>query len=167
MTSRRTDPSTGQGRLRESLAAAERAIEGRTTLGLGSQDVKQGYRNGLEAALRLGDTGTVDRLLRIVEDAPIGLRPPYLAALADLFRARLAGDAPEADRLFASATAQFTAIDVPFEGAIALLEHGEWLSRIGRADEAAQLIARSRDAFDRLGAGVWVERAAAAQPVLA
>ena len=63
-TCRRTAPCSAatsavrlaEGRLREALAAAERAIEGRQTLGLGSQDVKQGYRNGLEAALALGDT---------------------------------------------------------------------------------------------------------------
>jgi hypothetical protein len=73
--------------------------------------------------LALGDTETADRLLRIVEDAPIGLRPPYLAALAARFRARLAGDAPEADRLFAAAAAQFAAIEVPFEEAVVRLEH--------------------------------------------
>ncbi|MGZ4333835.1 MAG: hypothetical protein ACXVRJ_06135 [Gaiellaceae bacterium] len=111
-----------EGRLRECLAAAERAIEGRLTLGLGSQDVKQGYRHGIEAALALGDTDTVERLLRIVEDAPVGLRPPYLAAIVQRFRARLAGDNPEAARLFAGAAAQFAAIEVPFEEAVVLLE---------------------------------------------
>jgi len=155
-----------EGRLRETLAAAERAIEGRLTLGLGSQDVKQGYRNGVEAALALGDTEAADRLLRIVEDAPIGLRPPYLAALAARFRARLAGDAPEADRLFAAAAAQFAAIEVPFEEGVVRLEHGEWLVRIGRADEGAPLIAAAREAFERLGATVWLERANAAGAVL-
>jgi class 3 adenylate cyclase/tetratricopeptide (TPR) repeat protein len=154
-----------EGRLREALAAAERAIEGRLTLGLGSQDVKQGYRHGLEAALGLGDTETIERLLRIVEEAPIALRPPYLAALADRFRARLAGDAPEADRLFSAAAAQFAAIDVPFEEAVVLLEHGEWLMRIGRADEAARLIGQARETFEDLRAIPWLERAAAASAV--
>ena len=154
-----------EGRLRESLAAAERAIEGRLTLGLGSQDVKQGYRSGLEAALGLGDTETADRLLRVIEEAPVGLRPPYLAALADRFRARLLGDAPEADRLFASAAAQFAAIDVPFEEAVVLLEHGEWLARIGRPDEGARLVGRARETFEHLGAAVWIARAADARPV--
>jgi class 3 adenylate cyclase/tetratricopeptide (TPR) repeat protein len=154
-----------EGRMREALAAAERAIEGRQTLGLGSQDVKQGFRNGLEAALALGDLDSVNRLLRIVEDAPVGLRPPYLAALAQRFRARLAGDAPEADRLFASAAGGFAAIDVVFEEAVVQLEHAEWLSRIGRPGEAEQLVARARETFERLGATPWLERAAAAEPI--
>ena len=155
-----------EGRLRESLTAAERAIEGRMTLGLGSQDVKQGYRHGLEAALSLGERDTVERLLRIIEEAPIGLRPPYLAALAQRFRARLAGDSPEADRLFAGATAQLAAIEVPFEEAVALVEHGEWLVRIGRPAEAEPLLARARETFERLRATPWLERTNAASPVL-
>jgi tetratricopeptide (TPR) repeat protein len=156
-----------EGRLRECLAAAERAIEGRATLGLGSQDVKQGYRHGLEAALALGDLDTADRLLRIVEEAPIGLRPPYLAALANRYRARLAGDAPEADRLFATAAAQFGAIEVQFEEAVVQLEHAEWLNRIGRTDEAESLLQRARATFERLRATPWLERAAAAGAVAA
>jgi len=154
-----------EGRLREALAAAERAIDGRLTLGLGSQDVKQGYRHGLEAALALGDRETAERLLRIVEESPVGLRPPYLAAIAHRFRARLAGDGPEADRLFAAAAAQFTAIEVPFEEAVVLLEHGEWLARIGRPDEADELLARARETFERLRAVPWLERASAATAV--
>jgi hypothetical protein len=154
-----------EGRLRECLAAAERAIEGRLTLGLGSQDVKQGYRHGIEAALALGEAEAADRLLRIVEEAPVGLRPPYLAAIAQRFRARLAGDGPEADRLFAGAAAQFAAIEVPFEEAVVLLEHAEWLARIGRPAESEPLLAQARETFERLGAVPWLERATAASTV--
>jgi hypothetical protein len=146
--------------------AAERAIEGRLTLGLGSQDVKQGYRHGLEAALGLGENETVDRLLRIVEEAPVGLRPPYLAALAQRFRARLAGDGAEADRLFSAAAAQFAAIEVPFEEAVVLLEHGEWLLRLGRPADAEPLLGRARETFERLDAAPWLERVAVASTVL-
>ena len=156
-----------EGRLREALTAAERAIEGRLVLGFGAQDVKQGYRHGLEAAFGLGEPDTVDRMLRVIEESPVGLRPPYLSALAHRFRARLAGDDPAADRLFAAAAAQFAAIDVPFEEAVVQLEHGEWLVRIGRVDDGAELIASARETFDRLGATVWLERAAAASTVAA
>jgi class 3 adenylate cyclase/tetratricopeptide (TPR) repeat protein len=149
----------GEGRMREALTAAEHAIEGRQTLGLGSQDVKQGYRNGLEAALALGDVDSLERLLLIVEEAPVGLRPPYLAALAQRFRARLAGDAPEADRLFTSAAGGFAALGIPFEEAVVRLEHAEWLGRIGRPGEAEQLLAQARETFDRLAAMPWLERA--------
>jgi hypothetical protein len=151
--------------MREALTAAERAIDGRHTLGLGSQDVKQGYRNGLEAALALGDLDIAERLLRVVEEAPVGLRPPYLAAVAQRFRARLAGDAPEADRLFAAAAVGFAAIDVAFDEAVVQLEHGEWLRRIGRPGESEQLLARARETFERLRAIPWLERATVADVV--
>ena len=128
--------------------------------------MKQGYRNGLEAALALGDREAAERLLRIVEESPIGLRPPYLAAIAHRFRARLAGDGPEADRLFSGAAAQFSAIEVPFEEAVVLLEHSEWLAQIGRPAEAEPLLARARETFERLGAVPWLERASAASTVL-
>src|SRR5581483_656847 len=124
----RGDLRLAQGRLHEALAAAERAIEGRSTLGLGSQDVKQGYRHGLEAAFQLGDSAALERMLRIVEDAPPGLRPPYLAALAQRFRARMAGDDPAADRLYDAAVAQFASLELPYVVAVTSLEHADWLT---------------------------------------
>ena len=41
------------------------------------------------------------------------MRPPFLAALAQRFRARLAGELPSADRHFAAAVAQFRALRFP------------------------------------------------------
>src|SRR5262249_41074611 len=128
-----------QGRYRDALAAAETAMTGRTALGLGSQDVKVGFRHGLEAALALGEPETAERLLALIDEAPPGLRPPYLAAPAQRYRARLAGELPAADRHFAAALAQFRAIGVRFSEAVVALEYGEWLEGIGRSDEAAPL----------------------------
>jgi tetratricopeptide (TPR) repeat protein len=156
-----------EGRYRDALAAAEHAIAGREALGLGSQDVKQSFRHALEAALALGEPATAERLLAIVEEAPPGLRPPFLAALAHRFRGRLAGELPEADRHFAAALAQFRTLNLPFDEAVVALEYAEWLEAIGRRDEAEPLRASARETFERLGAVPWLERADAGVGVTA
>jgi hypothetical protein len=73
--------------------------------------------------------------------------------------------APEADRLLSAAAAHVAAIDVPCEEAVVLLEHGEWLMRIGRADEGVRLIGQARETFEDLRAIPWLERAVAASAV--
>jgi tetratricopeptide (TPR) repeat protein len=157
--------AAAEGRYRDALVAAERAIAGREALGLGAQDVKQGLRHALESALALGETQTVERLLAIVDDAPQGLRPPFLAALAHRFRARLAGDVPAADRHYAAAVAQFRALELPFDEAVVSVEYAEWLERIGRPDEAAPLRENASEIFGYLRAAPWLERASATEAV--
>ncbi len=150
-----------EGRPREALAAAEDVIAfGRETLGIGSQDIKQAFRQGLEAAFVLGEPDAVERLLRIVEESPPGLRPPSLTALADHYRARLAGADPSADRRFAAARARYAELDMLFYEAVVALEHGQWLAEHGRPDEAGALVAEARDTFERLGATPWLDRTA-------
>ena len=46
--------------------------------------------------------------------------------------------------------------------AVAELELGEWLASHRKADEAARLLARARETFERLHAAPWLERAARA-----
>jgi hypothetical protein len=107
----------------------------------------------------LNDRGKVESLLTIVEQQPVGLRPPFLAAQAQRFRARLAGDDPSADALYTAAASELRALALPFHLAVVLLEHGEWLSARGRPDDAAPLLSEARDTFERLGAVPWLERA--------
>ena len=69
-----------EGDARAALAAGERAYAGHSTLGFGSQDVKQGLAHAFEAALALGDRSKARELLTPVEQLPVGLRPPLLSA---------------------------------------------------------------------------------------
>jgi hypothetical protein len=50
---------------------------------------------------------------------------------------------------------------MPFDLAVTLLEHAEWLSGQGRATETAAPLAEAVDIFERLRARPWLDRAAA------
>jgi hypothetical protein len=147
-----------EGKPDAALSASERAIATRYADGIASQGPKLGLIHAFEAAHALGQPGKVDELLAHVDELPRGLRPPLLEATAHRFRARLAGDAPEADRLFAAAAVGFAAIDVVFDEAVVQLEHGEWLTARGRPEDAQPLLAEARDTFERLQAQPWVDR---------
>ena len=148
-----------EGNAVEALAKAEQAFDdGRSAIGIVGQDVKVGFLRGVEAALALGNATKADELLTLVEELPVGLRPPLLDAAAHRFRARLAGDDPSADALFTRAAAQLRALELPFHLAVVLLEHGEWLAAQGRPDDAEPFVAEARETFERLEATPWLER---------
>ncbi|HEU5206458.1 MAG TPA: adenylate/guanylate cyclase domain-containing protein, partial [Gaiellaceae bacterium] len=106
-----------QGRLGEAVDAGEYAA------GISDvpQAVKQGLVWALESALALGEFGRADELLKAVEEKPPGLRPPFLDAQAQRFRARMSGDIEG----FKAAAAGFREYGIPFWLAVTLLEHGE------------------------------------------
>jgi tetratricopeptide (TPR) repeat protein len=154
-----------EGRLEEALAAGVEAFElARPAFGVGSQSAEQGLVEAVEAALALGDRERADDLLATVEALPPGLRPPYLDAQAQRFRARLLGPSEAADAGYAAAASRFRELDIPFWLGVTLLEHGERLVEEGRADEAEPLLAEARAIFERLDAGPWLERLGRGEP---
>jgi predicted ATPase/class 3 adenylate cyclase len=152
-----------EGNPKDALTEAEHAFSGRASMGISAQDVKLGFVHALEAALALGDRDKADELLTMVEQLPPGLRPPYLAATAHRFRARLAGADPAADREFTTAARELRMLDLPFHHAVVLTEHGDWLAAQGRRDDAEPLLAEARETFERLGAKPWLDRLDAAE----
>ncbi len=125
------------------------------------QTTKQGLVHALEAALALGETERAAELLATLDAIPGGLMPPYLAAQAHRFRARLAGADVAAEAGYAAAEAGFRQLGMVFWLAVDLLEHGEWLLGAGRAGEAEPLLDEAGEIFERLGALPWLERLAA------
>ena len=148
----------------DALVEAQKALSLRDELGIGQQDVKLALPRAIEAALALGDRAKAEELLTIVDELPVGLRPPLLDAQAHRFRARLAADDPAADGHFTSAAVQLRAFDLPFHLAVVLLEHGEWLVRQARGTDAAPFLAEARETFERLQATPWLDRVDAALP---
>jgi len=136
-----------EDRLREALDAGQNVTEGLQTLSVSHQAVEQGLVEALEAAVALGETGIARELLATIEAVPSGRRPPYLAAHADRFRARLDGDPGG----FEAAAAHFREIGIPFWLAVTLLEHGELTGDASPLEEA-------REIFEGLRATPWLER---------
>jgi hypothetical protein len=124
----------------------------------------------LESAPALGRLDDVDELLGRIDAIPPGKRPPFLAAEAARFRARVAsarGAGDGVEQGFKTASAIFREHGLTFFLAVTQLEHGEWLGVEGRGDEAEPLLAEAREVFERLEAAPWLERADAVQPGLA
>ncbi|HUZ85146.1 MAG TPA: tetratricopeptide repeat protein, partial [Gaiellales bacterium] len=144
-----------EGAYAAALAAGREALEFGTSLGFGSQSVKQGWLWSAEAASALGDRAAVEDLLSFVENLPPGRRPRLLEAHALRISARVAAD-QEADRLFRAAAVRFRDIGLPFWMAVTLLE------RVERTLSAGEGLAEAVEIFTRLGAEPWLERARAA-----
>ena len=150
-----------EGRLADALAAGVEATElSRASFGAATQTVKQGLVEALEAALGLDQRERADELLGILDSIPPGLLPPYLAAQANRFRARLASDDGAAEESFTTAQSSFRELAIPFWLAVTLLEHGEWLVEKDRSEEAEPLLGEAREIFEQLEAKPWLERLA-------
>jgi class 3 adenylate cyclase/tetratricopeptide (TPR) repeat protein len=150
-----------RGRDGEALAAAREALALLDDTGPAAEQAKEAFVAGLEAALSLDDLEAVEELLRMIEAYPPGKQPQFLQAHAMRFRARLAdrrGDPADIAALFKGSAGLFREIAVPFYMAVTLLEHGEWLAREGRNDEATPLLDEAQEVFERLRAKPWLER---------
>jgi hypothetical protein len=143
-----------QGRDADALAAGGEAAGLGAQLGYGQQGVKTGFVWAVDAALARGDSVRADELLGTVEVLPPGLRPPFLEAHTQRFRARIEGN----EAGFKAAAGGFREFGFLFWLAVTQLEHGEWLIANGRAAEAEPLLAEAREIFTRLQATPWVER---------
>lgn len=136
----------------------ELRVTDRRQLGESSQAVKQCLVEAIEAALVLGDAARAEELVASIEEAPPGLRSPYLDAQGRRFRARLSAEEDVAEDAFRDAAARLRGLGVVFWLAVTLLEHGEWLLARGRPDEAEPLLAEAHEILQRLEAKPWLDR---------
>jgi class 3 adenylate cyclase/tetratricopeptide (TPR) repeat protein len=150
-----------RGRDAEALASAREALVFIPSTGPAAEQSKEAFVVGVEAAFGLGDLATVEALLGVVEAYPPGDQSQFLQAHAMRFRARLAdriGGGADVSALFKGAAGLFREIEFPFYMAVTMLEHGEWLERAGRSDDAGPLLDEARQVFERLRAKPWLER---------
>jgi class 3 adenylate cyclase/tetratricopeptide (TPR) repeat protein len=150
-----------EGKMSDALAAAEETIALRRKLGLSDGSVASALQSALVAAFALENREKADQLLALVEELPPGEATPFLRAIGSRFsaqRAALDGDGVTARAAYIAAAEIFREIEAPFELAVVLLEHGEWLSANGFGDEARLLLDESRTIFQRLRATPWLER---------
>jgi tetratricopeptide (TPR) repeat protein len=159
----RASLNLAEGRLVEALTDADASIAAATTLGFGAQALKQAVVSGAEAAFALGDTSKVEALVGSLEEAPPGLRAPFLEGQARRLRGRLSRDEAE----YEAAESVFRELGLPFWLAVALVEHGELAAERGRHEDAEPLLAEAREIFGRLEATPWLERASLAREPVA
>ncbi|MGH7540092.1 MAG: hypothetical protein ACRELC_03740, partial [Gemmatimonadota bacterium] len=156
-----------EGHDSEALAAAERALATLGELAITDTQVKQGLVEATEAAFALRDLDKAEELLAIPEALDPGQLTPFLQANAGRLRARLdaaRGNHDQVEERFRSAASLCREFGLVFHLAVTQLEHAEWLTGQGRADEAQPLLAEARQTFDRLQATPWLERAAQLTP---
>jgi class 3 adenylate cyclase/tetratricopeptide (TPR) repeat protein len=149
------------GKRLDALARAEEGWSTRTQQGL--HPVIGHLQIALECAFELVDREKVDELLGDLEVLPPGEATPAVRALGARFSARRAaldGDDTSAGAGFIAAANILREIEIPFDLAVVLLEHGEWLSSTGRAAEAEPVLEAAREIFGRLRATPWLERLA-------
>jgi class 3 adenylate cyclase/tetratricopeptide (TPR) repeat protein len=129
--------------------------------GLTAQLVKRSIRLGVEAALAMNDLDRATDLLGIVERARPGQVTPYLRGHSARLSARLSaarGDHDSVEPGFVAAETIFRDGGMPFDLAVTLVEHAEWLVSQGRKTDAAPSLDEARLTFERLRATPWLER---------
>ena len=149
-----------EGRPSETMAASEDVLA-LAELGTDHPFLKLAFVEALEAAFDLDDLDAVERRLRWFRDLRPADRGPFLEAQAERFRARLAaarGRPDDVERGFKPAAALLREIGAGFWLGVVLLEHGEWLARAARAEEAEPLLDEARAIFEGLEAKPLLER---------
>ncbi|MDQ4109272.1 MAG: hypothetical protein M3138_10775, partial [Actinomycetota bacterium] len=151
----------GQGDGEGALRNAEEAMEGQRSLSLSDHRVKEAVVTAVEAAMLLGDLKRAESILDVFRSLPTGRRTPFHQAQSMRLGARLAASRGNPDGVeagFKGAIGLFREMAFPFWMAVTLLEHGEWLTRRDRSDDATASLIEAREIFERLDARPWLER---------
>jgi DNA-binding CsgD family transcriptional regulator len=112
----------------------------------------------VEAAVRTNQPGTAQAALLEFEHFARETAPPWALALVARCRGLLsAGEV--AERHFLDALRRHGQSARPFDRARTEFAFGEYLRRDGRRTDARAHLRSALDAFERLGAGAWAERA--------
>ncbi len=149
------------GRAAEALRFAENAMGASATFGISGEPIKEAFVVACSAALALDDGAKLGELVAAIDALPVGSSSHFLRAHSARFRAHLAAAADDhesADRLFKQAGGLFREIAVPFYLAVTLLEHAEWRTANGRAEDAGPMLTEAHEIFERLRATPWLER---------
>jgi class 3 adenylate cyclase/tetratricopeptide (TPR) repeat protein len=150
-----------QGDPVNALTHARSALTHTRAIGLSSEGVVRSWPIAVHAAHTLGDVGTVESLVAMLDDHPVGHLPVLLRVGRELARARLAAGAGDesADRSFIAATTTLRRFGSPYHLAVGLLDHAEYLARVDNLARAGDLLAEATGLAETLGARPLLERA--------
>ena len=150
-----------EGRHADALMHAEQVLAMGDELGFEHPFARLAFVDALEAALLLGDLDSIRRRVEEFRRRRPADQLPFSVGQVRRFEALLAvraGEGERAEERFRSAAEMLREIQARFYLACVLLEHGEWLTESGNADEAEPLLSEAREIFERLGAAPWLER---------
>jgi class 3 adenylate cyclase len=145
-----------EGRLQQSLDAAERAVTVAQQLGEGA--VRFCATEAISSAIAVGDLDVARRHLAMLDALLPGQTAPLTRAYRERFRGCLHESGNESQ--FEASAQEFRRLGIPFELAVTELEHAKWLVAHGRSEEASVRLAGAREVFERLRATPWLERVA-------
>lgn len=111
----------------------------------------------VEAAVRLGTPERVEESMALAERWTALSGEPWAQAML----ARCHGLLQESEEHFVRALELHRLVDQPYEQARTQLAYGEWMRRRRRKAEARPHLRGAHEAFERLGARAWADRAAA------
>jgi hypothetical protein len=135
------------------LRQARAALDQAATLGISHEYLRWAWPLAARTAQDLADTATTRELIALLDGCPPGRLAPMQRAERDLARARLAdtdGD-PDAGPAFTVAVAGLRQHSTPYHLAHGLLDHAEYLIRLGDAEAAETAIGEASGIATRLG----------------
>jgi tetratricopeptide (TPR) repeat protein len=131
-------------------------------LGISAGQPRWAWPLAARTADELGDATILRELITLLDNCPPGHLPPMLRAERDLARARL--DARNGDMAasasFIAAISSLHELSAPYHLAHGLLDHAEYLTRLGDAGAAGKAIDEAREIAGRLGCHPLLDRAA-------
>jgi class 3 adenylate cyclase/tetratricopeptide (TPR) repeat protein len=149
---------SADGNAVEALAAARRAAEPTHPFGPRSSFTTAGSVAAAEAAFALGDQSEMQTELDRMRSMLPGHRCPLIDAHQTRFEARWAALSGGEPAGLTDAAEAFRALGMPFETAVVLLEHAEWLISENRARDGEPLLAEAQQTFTQLKATPWLSR---------
>ena len=135
-------------------------------LGISNEHLRWAWPLAARAAHELGDTAATGELLALLDAYQPGHLAPMQRAERDLVRARLAaGDGDQAAAAaFAAAISSLRELSTPYHLAHGLLDHAQYLTRLGDAEAAEAAIGEARDIARHLRCQPLLDRAAHLTP---
>jgi class 3 adenylate cyclase/tetratricopeptide (TPR) repeat protein len=120
-------------------------------LGISHEYLRWAWPLAARAAHDLGDTATVRELLTLLDPCKPGRLAPMLRAERDLVRARLAtGNDDETAAALTAAIGSLRQLSTPYHLAHGLLDHAQYLLRLGNTEAAEAPASEARDIAGRL-----------------
>jgi class 3 adenylate cyclase/tetratricopeptide (TPR) repeat protein len=131
------------------------------TLGMSADWPRWAWPLAARTAHDLHDESATSELLALLDACPTGHLAPMLRAERELARARLAatGSDQPATAAFAKAVTSLHEHSTPYHLAHGLLDHAEYLTRLGDAQAADDAISEARDIAERLRCQPLLDRA--------